>query len=700
MADFLLELYSEEIPAGMQVPGLSNLLRLFSQAMKEAGAEMSEPRGYVAAQRLALIVDDIPTHTPERHEVKKGPKIDAPEKAIEGFLRANGLTSVDQLSVNEHPKGNFYSHDIYVAGQDMSLVLARVIPEIIQNFPWPKSMRWGGGTLKWVRPLRNILCRLDGNIVPFEVGGMVSSGHSYGHRFLDPAAIEISHSGDYVGVLEAHKVIVDQAIREAMIAEGSAALAKKHGYDLIEDTALIRETAGLVEWPVPVLGNIDHAFMAVPDEVLTSVMRTHQKYFSLHNPDTGRLAPAFITISNMQMDDGGAAIAAGNERVLRARLSDGQFFWDQDRKTKLEDRVARLDAITFHAKLGTVGDKVARLEALAAELAVPFHAPADKAARAALLSKADLVSDMVFEFPELQGIMGGYYAIHDQEDESVARAIASHYAPLGPGDAIPDQVLGCVVALADKIDTLTGFWLIDEKPTGSKDPFALRRAALGVIRILLEMQISVSLTTVFLSAMRRHHGAGQGSLDAEDYEALCQDLLSFVMDRLQVYLRDQGIRYDVVAASMRAGADDVVDVVARGRALMRFVDTDAGANLLAAYNRADGICQKAKLDVNEIASGSVRAVDPDLFELDAERDLFSAMQSLISQGEDARLRETESFNLFLQALSNLAAPVDQFFDKVMVNVDDKAVRDNRLAILSNLVFLMRKTGDLSRIVKG
>ena len=698
MADFLLELYSEEIPAGMQVPGLANLLRLFSQAMDEAGAEILGARGYVSAQRLALLVDDIPLHTPERHEVKKGPKLDAPEKAIEGFLRANGLTSVEQLVVNEHPKGNFYSHEISIAGQDMSVVLAQVIPEIVQNFPWPKSMRWGNGSLKWVRPLRNILCRLDSNIVPFEVDGLVSNGHSYGHRFLDPAAIEISKSSDYVGLLEAHKVIVDPVIREAMIAEGSAALARKHGYELIEDAGLIRETAGLVEWPVPVLGNIDDAFMAVPDEVLTSVMRTHQKYFSLHNPATRRLAPAFITISNMQMADGGAAIAAGNERVLRARLSDGQFFWDQDRKIKLADRVSRLDAITFHAKLGTVGDKVNRLEALAAELAVPFDVPADKAARAALLSKADLVSDMVFEFPELQGIMGGYYAVHDNEDANVGQAIASHYAPLGPGDAIPDQALGCVVALADKIDTLTGFWLIDEKPTGSKDPFALRRAALGVIRILLETETSVSLKVIFLAAMRRHHGSRQSapSFDADKYDGLSEDLLSFVMDRLQVYLRDQGIRHDVVAASMRAGADDVVDVVARGRALMSFIDTDAGSNLLAAYNRADGICQKAKLEVMDATS----AIAPELFELDAERDLYSAMQGVMSQGDDASLRETDGFNLFLQALSNLAAPVDQFFDKVMVNVEDQAVRDNRLAILSNLVFLMRKTGNLSRIVKG
>lgn len=684
MVDFVLELYSEEIPAGMQARAAEHLERALVSALEARGVEPLGIQSYVAPQRVALLIDDLPQMTSEVRTEKKGPRVDAPQQAIDGFLRSNGLTDVSTLSVKQDGKGDYYVFEAVQPAESMSDILAILIAEIVLSFPWPKSMRWGSGKLRWVRPLRAILCRLGGQIVNLEVGGVVSGGVSYGHRFLAPEPIEIIHAADYVPLLEKAYVLVDPAIRSAMIAEESVTLAAAQGYELVEDIALVEETAGLVEWPVPLLGNIDLDFMTVPDELLTSVMRTHQKYFSVRDPKTGRLAPKFITISNMLTDDNGARIIAGNERVLRARLADGKFFWDQDVKTKLEQRLPALDKITFHAALGSVGQKAQRISHLAKRIADLLGEDSAPAARAGVLCKADLVSGVVYEFPELQGIMGGYYALNDGEGEAVATAIKEHYRPLGPRDAIPDTTVGQIVALADKLDTLTGFWLIDEKPTGSKDPYALRRAALGVIRIILENHLQLALQPLLVAAIGNQNIAGA----SKNAEAIATDLLGFIIDRLQVYLRDAGVRHDIVAASLLDGADDIVDIVARGQALADFVSTEDGKNLLAAHNRATGILQKTELSAK---------IDQSYLQEAAEKDLFSALEAVGDSGAD--MRTPEALKKYLVTLSALRKPVDAFFDKVLVNADDAKLKTNRLALLQRLVVAMERAGKLSQIVR-
>lgn len=685
MADFILELYSEEIPARMQGAAAQQLHAAITDLLTQQGVTPLGVTHYSAPQRLAVLIDDLPAQTPDRTEARKGPRLDAPEKAIAGFLKANGLSDVSGLATRDEGKGPYYVHEIHEKGQDMSAFLQAQLPDLIARFSWPKSMRWGTGRLRWVRPLRAILCRLGGTIIDFEVDGLASGGVSYGHRFLAPAALDIHHASDYVSTLEKAYVLVDPAIREAMIVEGAASLARAEGFELVEDMALVKEVAGLVEWPVPIAGRIDSDFMDVPDELLTSVMRTHQKYFSVRDPQNNCLAPVFVTVSNMQTADQGALIRAGNERVLRARLSDGKFFWDQDRKQKLEDRLPALDAITFHARLGTIGDKVERLAHLAEDLSAAFAVDAIAAARAAQLCKADLVSGVVFEFPELQGLMGGYYAHHDGEGDVIGQAIAEHYAPLGPSDAIPTTALGQVVAMADKIDTLTGFWRIDEKPTGSKDPYALRRAALGVLRIIIENNISLQLRPILTAAIARHRLPAKDPAQSMDVAEAVNNLLGFIGDRLAVYAKDRGLRYDVVAATMSADDDDICAMVARGQALADFLETTDGADLLAAYNRADGILQKSP-------KSETAPLKPEIFTVAEEENLFVTLQSLeASSGRD--LAD------FLNDLSQLRQPVDAFFTSVMVNVEDDDVRLNRLALLAALTRLMRKAGNLSLINK-
>ncbi len=685
MADFILELYSEEIPARMQSEAARQLEAALVAVLAQHDVTPLGVVHYSAPQRLAVLIDDLPDHTPDRTEERKGPRVDAPEKAIAGFLKANGLSDTTELATRDDGKGAYYVYAIEQKGQDMSAFLGQHLPEIIERFNWPKSMRWGSGRLRWVRPLRAILCRLGGQIVPFEVDGLAAGGVTYGHRFLAPAAIEITQAAHYVGLLEKAYVLVDPAIRESMIVEGATALARENGFELVEDMGLVREVAGLVEWPVPLSGSIDAEFMDVPDELLTSVMRTHQKYFSVRDPQKNTLASMFITVSNMQTADAGALIRAGNERVLRARLSDGKFFWDQDRKQALQDRLPALAAITFHARLGTVGDKAERMAAIAQDLASVFTVSAECAARAARLSKADLVSGVVFEFPELQGIMGGYYAALDGEDAEIGPAIAEHYAPLGPSDAIPSSAVGHVVALADKIDTLTGFWRIDEKPTGSKDPYALRRAALGVLRIIIENNITLSLRPILTAAMGRHCLPSGDAAENMATAAAVDNLLSFLRDRLSVYLKDRGVRYDVVAATMGADDDDMCAIVARGQALAHFLDTSDGANLLAAYTRADGILQKSKND-------NVPAVNPKIFTTDEETVLFETLESV-------QKTKADDLAAMLAELARLRAPVDAFFNTVMVNVDENDVRLNRIALLHALIVLMRQIGNLSLINK-
>ena len=669
MADLLIELYSEEIPAGMQADAAAQLKRKIVEFLDGFGVSAATLASHVAPQRVALIASGLPQSLPDRKEQKKGPRINAPDKAIEGFLRANGLDSTDGLSVEEDKKGAFYVLDIDEKGGALADALADFMPAMIEGFQWPKSMRWGSGTLRWVRPLRSILCLFDGQPVRFSIGGLESGNVTYGHRFMAPAAITVSDPHDYVGALDKACVLVDAAVREAMIAESAGALAAGVDCALVDDASLISETAGLVEWPVPLLGTIDAAFMDVPEEVLISVMRTHQKYFALRDMK-GKLAPYFITISNMVTDDKGAAIIAGNERVLRARLSDGRFFWDQDRKETLESRLPSLEKITFQAQLGTVGEKATRIAALAEQLAPALSADKKAAKQAAQLSKADLVSGMVYEFPELQGIMGGYYAQNDGMGESVAAAIRDHYKPLGPGDAIPATAEARAVALADKIDSLAGFWSIDEKPTGSKDPFALRRAALGIIRILLETETRLALTPIFAAAFDLYK-CKKPPID---------DLLGFIADRLKVHLRGAGISHDVVNAVFALGSDDVVELAAQSAQLKAFLDSEDGANLKAAYMRANGICTQAKHDGD--------TVDEKLFTAPQEQALYQAIMA-----EDAVL----DYQGQLDALAILRGPVDAFFEAVMVNDDDEKIRHNRLSLLQRLVNRMRQLADFDLV---
>lgn len=676
MADFLLELYSEEIPAGMQAGAAAQLERHIKGFLDGFGVAAYSLTAHVAPQRIALLADGLPTQLSDRKEEKKGPRVDAPEQAIEGFLRANGLDSTDALSTREDKKGTFYVLEIDEPGQSLADALAGFLPQMIEGFQWPKSMRWGdtkktGGDLRWVRPLRAILCVFDGQIVPFSVSGIASGDTSFGHRFMAPAALRITDSADYLPVLEKAYVLADAAIREAMIGEGASTLAAQVGCALVEDTGLIRETAGLVEWPVPLLGKIDDDFMDVPEEVLVSVMRTHQKYFALRDKDA-KLAPYFITISNMLTADDGAAIIAGNERVLRARLSDGRFFWDQDRKETLQSRLPALEKVTFQAQLGTVAEKSTRIAALAANLAAALGADKDAAEKAGRLCKADLVSGMVYEFPELQGIMGGYYAANDGLGAPVAAAIRDHYKPAGPGDAIPATAEGMAVALADKIDSLAGFWSIDEKPTGSKDPYALRRAALGLIRILLETETRLALTPVLDAAFAQY-----GSQDAPS-----ADLLGFIAERLKVYLRDRGIAHDIVSAVFALGSDDVVETAQRADHLQAFLAHEDGANLKAAFNRAHGICTKAAQE----GDAETSSVDASLLVEAAEKTLHQAIEAQAQLLVDS----LAAYTAYLDGLATLRAPVDGFFEAVMVNDEDPAIRQNRLSLLEALIALMQR----------
>lgn len=673
MADLVLELYSEEIPAGMQARAADDLQRLISEHLAVYEMHLEDAQLFAAPQRLALMVRGLDTHTQDRKIEKKGPKLAAPEQAIQGFLKANGLDSTDGLTICTHPKGDYYSLQSEVAGRPVADVLAEIIPAVIENFPWPKSMRWGNGKLRWVRPLRAILCRFDGEIVPFEVDGLVSGGVTYGHRFMVPDEIEIRFADEYAVKLEAAKVLADSVQRQQRIAEQAHALAKAEGFVLNEDDALLRETAGLVEWPMALIGKIDDAFMEVPEEVLVSVMRTHQKYFTLRDPKSGKLAPRFITISNMETADKGAAIIDGNERVLRARLSDGKFFWDQDRKSSLEDRLPELDKIIFHAKLGTVREKAQRIETLSNHLSDALGADAKTAKEAARLCKADLVSSMVYEFPELQGVMGGYYA----ENAAAGVAIREHYSPLGPDDNIPSSPEGCTVALADKIDTLTGFWKIDEKPTGSKDPYALRRAALGVIRILLETHARLPLLPIFEEGLILHK--------ADNSSDLAGQLLGFVLDRLKVYLRDQGVGHDIVNAVFTEGEDDVVDLVQRAQKLSTFLQMDDGVNLLAAFRRADGILGKA--------DAKLEVVKSDLLAVEQEINLYQAIEAL----GHPDLSSFGGFENYLDSLATLRAPVDAFFEAVMVNDENADVRKNRLSLLNALTQKMRLVAAFEKI---
>lgn len=686
MTDFLLELFCEEIPARMQAKACEDLARLFAERLGEAGLAASGVETHATPRRLALIARGLPDATPDVHEERRGPRADAPAQAIEGFLKSTGLTR-DRLEERDDPKGRFLYAVIAKKGRATDALLAEIVPAIVRTFPWPKSMRWGTrsaheGALRWVRPLHSIVALLGDRVVDLEVDGIRAGRTTRGHRFLATGPVEIASVDVYAARLRDAHVILDAAERARIIGERARDAAKRAGLELIEDAGLLAENAGLTEWPVPLLGDFDPAFLDVPPEVIQLTMRANQKYFACRDPKTGALAPAFVCVANIEASDGGAAIVAGNRKVLAARLSDARFFWEQDKKTTLESRLPKLDEIRFHEKLGTVGQRVARFQALIDDLA---GGPEDK--RAALLSKADLVTSMVGEFPELQGIMGRYYALADGEPAAVSDAVAAHYRPAGPSDDCPSDGPSVSVALADRIDVLAGFFGIDERPTGSKDPYALRRAALGVIRLVTENELRLRLAPLFDGAAQLYRNQG---IDVANRST---DLLTFIADRLKVQQREAGVRHDLIDAVFALGGeDDLVRLLARVKALQAFVATDDGANLLAGYKRAANI-----LRIEEKKDGVAYdgAVDPALLKADEEQALAAALDAAIPAAEGAVARE--DFAAAMTALARLRAPIDRFFDRVTVNADETDVRANRLRLLNRIRAAAHTVADFGRI---
>ncbi len=705
MPDFLLELFSEEIPARMQTQAADDLRRLVTGALTEQGLAFEGAASFATPRRLALHIAGLPERQQDRSEVKKGPRVGAPDAAVQGFLKSAGLSSLAEAKIEVEPKkGEFYVAIVEKPGRGTAELLAEILPSVLKNFPWPKSMRWGASSaspeaLRWVRPLHAILATFgpeteETEVVSFTLDGIKSGHTTYGHRFMAPGAINVRRFDDYVASLERAKVVLDAERRRDIILFDAQSLAYAQGLELVVDTALLEEVAGLVEWPVVLLGEFDEAFLEIPPEVIRATIRANQKCFVLRDPETHRLANKFILTANIVAADGGAAIAAGNARVVRARLSDAKFFYDTDLHVKLEDRLAKLDDIVFHEKLGSQGARVKRLISLAQWLATQLNADAQSAARAAKLAKADLTSEMVGEFPELQGLMGKYYARAQGEPEAIAAAIEDHYKPQGPNDRIPSDPVAIAVALADKFDTLIGFFAIDERPTGSKDPFALRRAALGIIRLILENELRLPILAAAREALANYE---RFSADQAISEALPTQILSFFADRLKVYLRDKGARHDLIDAVFGLGEqDDLLLIVRRVEALGRFLDTDDGANLLAGYRRAANIlkAEEKKASEQEVASYQ-EAFSPEIFAVDEERDLAAGLLSAATSAIHAIAEE--NFEAAMQALSDLRAPVDAFFDKVTVNSEDKALRLNRLRLLNAFRAAVHKVADFSKI---
>jgi glycyl-tRNA synthetase beta chain len=767
MPDLLLEIFSEEIPARMQTQAAVDLRKLVTDALVERGLLYEGAASFATPRRLALHIAGLPARQPDTREERKGPRVGAPDAAIQGFLKSAGLASLDQATIQKDPKkGEFYVAIVERAGQATIDVLAEIIPAAIKSFPWPKSMRWGADSLRedalrWVRPLHSILATFGPeteapDVVRFDVNGIQSGDKTRGHRFMSPGEMRIKRFDDYVPALERANVVLDAARRRDIILHDARNLATAQGLELVEDPGLLEEVAGLVEWPVALMGSFDESFLSVPPEVIRATIRVNQKCFVLKRHD-GALANKFIMVANIEANDQGKTIVAGNERPIAARLSDAKFFYETDLHTKLEDRLPKLDKIVFHEKLGTQGERVARIAALAKELAPLVGASPEKAERAAKLCKADLVTEMVGEFPELQGLMGRYYATAQGEDVSVAAACEEHYKPQGPSDRVPSDPVSIAVALADKIDTLVGFWAIDEKPTGSKDPYALRRAALGVIRLILENGLRVGLmdklidasipiraslnaepifaqaealdaleaagmkaATVQRLANRLKNQIGRDFTDEEIVEDLKQleSLLAFFIDRLKVYLRDRGARYDLIDAALgatqgpssdpasqghllpQAGEgvaplqDDLVLIVAKVEALSKFLDTEDGKNLLAGFRRAANIL---KIEEKKDGAGAYDAgheagvlVEP------AEHALARAIAA--ARDETAALLAEEDFEGAMTALSALRAPVDAFFDDVTVNAEDAGLRLNRLRLLNELRRAMLGVADFGKVM--
>jgi glycyl-tRNA synthetase beta chain len=744
VGELLLELLSEEIPARMQRWGLEMLLEQLNRQLRYAFPEIAPDavRGYVTPRRVTFIAEGVPSRQPATREEWRGPRVGAPQSAIDGFLRATGFTTIEACKVVDTPRGKYYFASIDKPGRNTADILAEFIPKMLaDNYAWQKKMRFPAASFRWVRPLVSVICLFDGEIVPLHLDRILVGRTTRGHRFLSEGDIAVDNAADYLDRLEAAYVILDQDRRRRVIAADLDRLGAERGVTVKPDPDLLDEVTGLVEFPVVLIGAIDADFVrplpdGLPLEVLATAMRTHQKYFTCLNSD-GSLAPRFLCVANNRTPDGGKTVIAGNERVLRARLADARFFWDQDRKVRLEDRVEALKQRVYHERLGSVYDKVERMKALAAFLAesirwpqradqpqpiVPqlvegFHAaPASGdyassgvdgrdepsrdgqgelkrlACRAARLAKADLSTGMVGEFPELQGVMGRYYVLHD-EGSAVADAIADHYRPLGPNDACPTAPISIVAALADKIDSLVAFFAIGEAPTGSRDPYALRRAAQGVIRIILENNLRLPLRSVVVAAAALIPIDYQNIMEEQN---LAGELLAFIADRLKVHLREKGVRHDLIAAVFSLGEDDLVRLLARVRAIERFLTWDDGANLLVAYRRAVNIVaieeKKDRRSYNEPVDRIILR-EPEEKQLSVALDVLNELPntSFVVGGT------TEDFSRAMTALASLRQPVDAFFDKVTVNTDDAKLRRNRLRLLSAIRATMNRVADFSQI---
>ena len=703
MPDLLLELFSEEIPARMQAKAADDLRRMVTDRLVAEGLVYEGAKAFATPRRLALTVHGVPARQADLKDERKGPRVGGPEAAIAGFLKAAGLSSLDEAQIQRDPKkGDFYVALIEKPGRATLDVLAEILPVIVRTFPWPKSMRWGArsarpGALSWVRPLHAITATFgleteEPDVVKFALDSIETGQTTFGHRFMAPQAISVRRFEDYEAKLLEAKVVLDPERRKDTILTDAKQLAFAQGFELVEDQVLLDEVSGLVEWPVVLMGSFDEEYLAIPGEVIRATIRNNQKCFVLRDPKTEKLANKFILTANIEASDGGKAIIAGNERVIRARLSDAKFFYDTDLKTKLEDRLPKFEQIVFHEKLGTQGERIKRIERLAAEIAPLVGADVEKTKRAAHLAKADLLTDVVGEFPELQGLMGKYYALAQGEDASVAAASEEHYKPQGPNDRVPTDPVSIAVALADKIDILVGFWAIDEKPTGSKDPYALRRAALGVIRLLADNSLRVSLVSAAKSAIEGLLETGTRHALVDTHK-LPSDLLSFFADRLKVQLREQGARHDLVDAVFALeGQDDLLMVVRRVEALGKFLDTDDGKNLLAGTKRASNILSiEEKKDKRKFDG----APEPSLYSLAEEKALADAID--LAKVESSVAVMNEDFESAMGAIAKLRPAVDAFFDKVKVNDDDPKVRENRLKLLSEIRATTRAVADFSKI---
>lgn len=709
MPQLLLEILSEEIPARMQAKAEADLVKALMDGLTAAGLIPEGIKGFSGPRRLVAVVEGLPVKSADVVEDVIGPKEGAPDAAIQGFLKKAGLTDIAQAHVHDVPKkGRVYVAHVRKPGKQTADVIAALVPQIIRGFHWPKSMRWGTGDLRWVRPISRILCTFDGEVVPFEIEGIKSDCWTEGHRVMGRGPFKVRRFDDYEDVLKNKgRVILDREERKEIILTDAKQLCAAQNLELVDDIGLLEEVAGLAEHPVVIMGDMDPSFLDLPPEVIKLSMRTHQKYFAVRDPakGEGQLAPKFIVVANLDAADGGRKIAEGNSRVLSARLNDARFFWDNDRKVSLESRFEKLGNIVFHEKLGTVKDKAERVMALAKELAPKVGADPAQAERAAKLAKCDLVSDMVGEFAELEGVMGRYYATLQKEPQAIADAVRDHYKPKGPGDQVPSDPVGIAVALADKLDTLAGFWSNGIKPTGSGDPFGLRRAALGVIRVVLANQKQLPLASTLHSASKPHYAnteslvIGDATTNKEIAERsfgpgsdLVQDLLAFFADRLKVHLREQGARHDLIDAVFALGEDDLVLIVKRVEALGEFLATEDGKNLLAGYKRAANILTIEEKKDGKSYSGQGVAMAGDPPEVDA---LVTALAKAAPEASAAL--EQEDFAGAMRALSKLRGPVDAFFDKVTVNADKPDVRENRLRILSQIRDALGRVADFSKV---